>query len=130
MSILAAYFIVASQTFSLPTGLLSSICWVESHHNAAAVNHHDGGSASQGACQVKLATARRLGFTGTAKQLMEVPNNTYYAAKYLRFQLDRYGDTMQAVAAYNSGSYNSDGKGYPRNQKYVHKVFAAWADGK
>lgn len=130
MSILAAYFIVASQTFSLPPGLLSSICWIESHHNAAAVNPLDGGSPSRGACQVKLSTARLLGFSGTAKELMTVPNNTYYAAKYLRFQLDRYGDTMQAVAAYNSGSYNSDGNGQPRNRKYVHKVFTAWADGK
>ncbi len=121
---------MASQTFNLPPGLLSAVCWVESTHNPIALNVEDGGSPSRGVCQVKESTARHLGFTGPAHKLMDPSENTHYAAKYLRLQLDRYGDTLQAVAAYNAGSYRADKNGHPRNRAYVRKVFKAWAEGK
>lgn len=119
-----------SVTTDLPKGLLSALCFVESSHRPAAVNQDDRGSASIGLCQIKLETARLVGFKGTAKQLQTDPKvNAMYAAKYLKKQLNRYsGDVRKAVAAYNAGTYFPRRDGLAMNQSYVNKVFKAWAE--
>lgn len=128
---LAIIFMAVSSTFSLPPGLLSATCWVESKHNVRAINANDGGSASHGACQIKLATARMLGYTGTAQELYKPYTNIYWAGKLLRHQLNRYdGDHRRAVAAYNSGSVKYNYKGQLVNRYYVNKVVLAWFVGK
>lgn len=118
----------ASQTFELPPGLLEAVCWVESRHMVGAINQHDNGSPSLGVCQVKLETAKMLGFAGDKQALLQDPAvNAYYAAKYLRKQLDRYdGDAEQAVAAYNAGSCRFNAQGQIKNRRYVGKVQDAW----
>src|ERR1019366_7045477 len=109
MTTLVIAFIVATQTYHLPKGLLNSLCFVESAHNIHAVHKDDGNGDSLGVCQVKLNTARMLGFTGTQKELMSAKTNIKYAAKYLSKQLDRYdGDSTKAIAAYNSGTFKRD----------------------
>ena len=124
-------FLLASQAFDLPPDLLRAVCYVESTHIATAYNPHDGGSASHGVCQVKFNTAKLLGFKGTAKQLQEAPANTFWAAAYLHYQLQRYhGDIIKATAAYNTGTYKTDQYGVPLNKRYVQKVLAAWKAGK
>lgn len=128
---LALMFVAASQSFNLPTGLLSSLCFVESSHNVKAIHHDDGGSNSVGICELKLSTARLLGFKGTERQLMIPKDNIKYAAKYLKKQLKRYhGNISKAVAAYNAGTYRRNCFGYPKNKKYVTKVFMAWSQGR
>lgn len=125
---LALLFLSATQTFSLPPGLLSALCYVESHHKVSAVHHDDGNGDSLGVCQVKLNTAKMLGFRGTYSQLMKPETNIEYAAKYLRKQLLRYDENSpHAIAAYNSGSFRSGTKSFARNQIYVDRVFVAWA---
>ncbi len=121
-------FMAASQTFNLPPGLLQAVCKVESNHTVAAINHNDKGSPSLGVCQVKLATAKFLGYAHTEDTLLSDPKvNAYYAAKYIRRQLDRYqGDTTKAVAAYNAGSCRYNAEGLIKNRQYVTKVLAAW----
>lgn len=130
-STLIALFLSVSTTFSLPPGLLSALCFVESNHKVHAVNYDDGGSDSIGVCQIKLHTARLVGFKGTEKQLRRPEVNAYYAGAYLRYQLDRYdGDIRKAVAAYNAGTHRENHRGQTLNRRYVSKVLSAWADGK
>ncbi len=125
---LAAIFLVAANTADLPQGLLDALCWVESRHSVSAYKPHDGGRASLGVCQVQERTAREMGYTGTLEALQSDPEvNAFYAAKYLRYQLDTYdGDVVKAVAAYNLGHYEESAPGIPVNASYVVKVLKAW----
>jgi len=126
---LALIFAATSQAYSLPPGLLSSICFIESRHEPKTLVENDKGSPSFGICQIKEATARGLGFKGTKTQLLQPKTNIIYAAKYLRHQLDRYHfDIIKAVAAYNAGSHRADTHGQPKNKHYVQKVLLAWSE--
>lgn len=128
---LALAFVMASQAFNLPPGLLSALCYVESGHRPQALHAHDGGSSSIGVCQIKMATAKTVGFYGTVKDLKAPQTNIYYSAKYLKRQLSRYdNDPIKAVAAYNAGTHRVNKKGLVMNRKYVTKVFTAWAEGR
>lgn len=104
---------------------IHSICLVESNHNPNVINHFDGGSKSLGYCQIKLNTAKMLGFKGTERDLMDLETNLYWATEYLKYQLNRYeGDVRKAVLSYNSGSYLPSKKniGKAINEKYWLKV--------
>lgn len=128
---LVSLFSVISQTYNLPPDLLKSLCYVESTHNVYAVHIDDGGSNSIGVCQIKLPTAKLMGFRGTDKELMNVHDNVKYAAKYLTFQLRRYnGNVYKAVAAYNTGSYITHNGVDPINKPYVNKVLKEWTQAK
>jgi soluble lytic murein transglycosylase-like protein len=121
-------FVSATVTYDLPPGLLSALCWTESKHDIHAIHHDDGNSDSLGICQIKLKTARMMGFKGTAEDLMDPKENISYAAKYLKAQLRRYSlDSPKAVAAYNLGTFRKGSTRFASNQKYVDKVFMAWA---
>lgn len=120
----------ATSMFNLPPGMLSAVCYIESGHHANAYNANDEGTPSHGACQMKYTTAKLLGFKGKPKDLQFSEVNTYYAAKYLRKQLDRYDqDEIKAIAAYNSGKLRIR-KGKIANKKYVDKVLYAWRQSK
>lgn len=119
-----AIIIAAAKLAKVSPQLLLAICVTESDLKNVEVPH-DGGSPTYGICQVKLGTAQMLGYKGTAKGLMIPVTNAKYAAKYLKFQKDRYSyDWCKATAAYNSGTYNMSKvtPGYPMNLKYVRKV--------
>lgn len=107
MTLLALTLLFSQHTkeFKLPANLLSSICYVESHYNPNALHKDDGDSNSVGLCQVKLKTAKWLGFKGNEKQLLKPEINAYYAAKYLQYLLKRYhGNITKAIIAYNRGN--------------------------
>lgn len=130
MGTLAVIFITMSKLVGLPDGVLKAVCFVESSHKADAVNIHDGGSSSFGVCQIKLSTARMMGFEGTQKDLLTPEINAFYAGKYLKKQLVRYeGDVLCAIAAYNAGTcYKKNG--HITNKEYVRKVMDAWLDNR
>lgn len=96
--------------------LLHAICLVESGCRQHVTNHSDGGSPSYGPMQIKLTTARYVGFTGTAEQLMQPGTNAHYAAKYLVKKLNRYKNILMAISAYNAG------RAVDFNADYVEKV--------
>lgn len=126
---LALIFISSTYTYRLPRGLLSALCFVESNHRIHIMHKDDGGSSSLGVCQIKLATAKMMGFKGDVDLLMDPEINTHYAAKYLSQQFKRYnGDAVKAIAAYNTGTYKETSLGLPVNQKYVNKVFKKWLE--
>lgn len=112
--------IFAAYIHALPPSIMAALCDVESNHRPNVINLQDGGSPSYGLCQIKLETARDIGFEGEADSLMNPAINAYYAAKYLRLQLDRYdGNLKKAVAAYNRGHFSSNNP----NKVYTDKVF-------
>jgi len=106
--------------------VLSAVCHVESGGKPHTINVNDGGTPSYGECQVKLNTARQMGFTGTPGQLLKRDVNRAVALRYLKYQYTRYGSLPKAIAAYNSGSV----RGEIRNTKYVEKVFRAVREGR
>lgn len=103
--------------------LLSALCFVESSHRVNAVHYDDGGSSSLGYCQIKLKTARWLGYKGSITNLwLNKETNKHWAGTYLRYQLKRYkGDIKKAVSAYNCGRACG-------NTLYVDKVMKAWKE--
>jgi soluble lytic murein transglycosylase-like protein len=104
--------------------LLSAICFVESSHMPHKINHMDGNSDSLGLCQIKFKTAKWMKFKGTQRELMQPKVNARFAAKYLKYQLNRYnGNIMKAVAAYNAGHYKEH-----KNCQYTFKVFQAYVE--
>jgi len=122
---LAFLFNSVTQTFGLPAGLLESMCYVESGHNIYAIHRDDGRTDSLGICQVKLATAKWLGFRGNSKELMQPKNNIFYAGKFLAYQYNRYhGDIHKALTAYNRGNANGISI-----SKYSIKVTNNWNQG-
>lgn len=115
-------FQLNTQKFDLPQDLLSSLCFVESKYDINAIHKDDGKSDSLGVCQIKLATAKQFGFKGTKTQLMNPYTNIHYAAKYLKYQIDRYhGYTTKAIISYNKGSAKN-----LTHTKYSDKVINEW----
>lgn len=137
------YIEIAAKRFHLDPDLLLAICHVESHCVPASVNHDDGTadqktkgivSKSYGLFQIKLATAKGLGFVDKevilirkhkklikklvdkTSELLKPEINSFYAAKLLRSLYNKYGNTLQAISAYNAGRY------VKHNSKYVDKV--------
>lgn len=111
----------ASVKTGVPAILIKAICHAESKLKPSAYNHADGGGNAHalGMCQVLYRTAREHGlkddkclgdFRDTPKKYSECKlfgphTNALYAAKYIKWQLDRYdGSWINAIAAYNSGS--------------------------
>lgn len=121
--LLTLLFNTTSAQFNLPEGLLSSICYVESTHNVNAIHKNDGVGNSVGICQIKISSARDVGFKGTEQQLQEPKTNIKYAGKFLAYQIKRYrGKIPRAVTAYNKG--RSTGTGY---SVYYDKVNRVWS---
>lgn len=111
----------AAYETKVPFRLLAAICTVESSLRPFIKPIEDNGSLSYGMCQVKEETARFLGFASKASILSNPNVNAFYAAKYLKYQLNRYeGDWIRALAAYNAGSSHW----HISNQEYVTKVLA------
>lgn len=115
--------LLAANIYNVNPSLLLAVCSVESDLRPGAINHDDGGRASYGICQVQLRTARFIHGPTHVSDLLNPERNALIAAKYFRYQLDRYdGDSDCAVAAYNAGSCKKNQTGLYINQKYVEKV--------
>ena len=128
MEALNALFLAASLQFGLPQGMLKAVCYVETKHDVNAVSYYDGKTHSYGICQVKLETARWLGFKGTEKELMKPKINIYYAGKYLAYQMRRYkNDVHRAITAYNRG--NAKKLNFNNGSGYSKRVIAVWNRG-
>jgi len=105
--------------------LLLAVCSHESNGFTQNYAPMDVNSPSYGSCQLKQATVEMLGFKGDPNQLMDPQKNAYWAARYLKYQQERYGDDwVRLAAAYNAGSYSESSKvpGCPRNLGYIKKV--------
>jgi len=120
-AVILALLSSVSLEYNIPEGLLASICYKESTFNVQAINRFDGGKThSYGICQVKLETAKFMGFKGNRKALQDPETNITYAAKYLRYQYRRYRSWVKAIGAYNRGSVNGN------CTNYSHEVIDIW----
>ena len=104
--------------------LLYAICNHESNGFMYDYTLYDNGSPSFSVCQIKENSARQLGFTGDAMELRNPYIGIKYAAEYLKYEQNRYGDDwIKLTSSYNAGSYTEGKvKGCPRNLKYLNLV--------
>jgi soluble lytic murein transglycosylase-like protein len=86
----------------VPEALVHRVILRESRYRGDLV----GRGGTIGLMQIKLATARGLGYTGTAEALRDPDTNLTYAVKYLAGAYRAAnGDHHRAVAYYASGYY-------------------------
>ena len=85
----------------VPVELVHRVIMRESRYNPRAVSR-----GNYGMMQIKLATARSMGYTGTAEGLLDPETNLTYAVKYLAGAYRAaHGDHNRAVAYYAGGYY-------------------------
>lgn len=90
-----------AKLYEVPESLVHRVVHRESRYNPGAYN-----SGNYGLMQIRLGTAKGLGFQGTTKDLFDAETNLKYAVKYLRGALlvaDNNHD--QAVRLYARGYY-------------------------
>lgn len=114
----------AAKAAKVSAVLLYAICSHESNGFMYDYTMYDNGSPSFSVCQVKLETAKMLGFKGNPMELRNPHVGIKYAALYLKYQQDRYGeDWVRLAASFNAGSYvEGKIKGCPRNLRYLQLV--------
>jgi len=123
MNTILAILAVNAMLISVPEEVLVSVCEQESNLRSWTTAFHDGnGRHSHGLCQVQSRTAKGVGFKGVTEDLYNPLVNSFYAAKYLRYQYDRYGNWDDAIAAYNAGRVKRRKNGEYINQRYVTQV--------
>jgi soluble lytic murein transglycosylase-like protein len=93
-----------AQANGVPEALVHRVIVRESRYRPHAV----GRGGTIGLMQIKLATARGLGYTGDAAGLRDPNTNLTYAVKYLAGAYRAaHGDQRRAVGYYASGYYHA-----------------------
>jgi soluble lytic murein transglycosylase-like protein len=83
--------------------ILRAIAWQESHNRPEALHKNANGSTDYGLMQINSVHLPVLAQYGiSSSTLMEPCKNVYIAAWHLRQQMNKYGNTWQAVGAYHS----------------------------
>jgi hypothetical protein len=87
----------------VPEQLIRRIIRIESRGNAGAVH-----AGNYGLMQIRLATARGVGYSGDAEGLLDPDTNLTYAVKYLAGAYRAAGcDANRAVSYYQRGYYGA-----------------------
>src|SRR2546423_1654288 len=95
----------------LDPALIAAVIYAESKFNA-----RDSSTGAKGLMQIQPATARFIarrsgGTQFTVADLSDSQTNISYGSYYLRYLFDRYsGNAILALAAYNGGETNLDGR--------------------
>jgi len=84
----------------VPPELVHRVIVRESKYNPRAVS-----KGNYGMMQIKLATARGLGYTGTAEGLLDPDTNLTYAVKYLAGAYRAAGGDHNRAVSYYAGGY-------------------------
>ena len=101
----------------IPSNLAHAIVRVESNFNAKA----RGRAGEIGLMQIKLATARQMGYRGSRKGLYDPETNIKYGMKYLAGAHKLAGgDTCGTVLRYNAG--HGAKRMNPISSRYCKKV--------
>jgi soluble lytic murein transglycosylase-like protein len=93
----------------LPASLVERVIRRESGGNPRAVH-----AGNYGLMQIRLSTARAMGYTGSAAGLLDAQTNMTYALRYLAGAYRAAGgNESRAVALYSRGYYNqAKGQGF------------------
>lgn len=105
----------------IPTGLFDAMIIQESRYNPAAISS----MRAYGLAQLMPGTAAQLGVNP-----YDPVQNLRGGARYLRTQLDKFGQVHLALAAYNAGPGRVKGGVVPRireTQGYVATILDNWA---
>lgn len=90
-------------TNGVPEALIRRVIRIESRGNARAVH-----AGNYGLMQIRLGTARGVGYSGDAEGLLDPDTNLNYAVKYLAGAYRAAGcDADRAVAYYQRGYYGA-----------------------
>ncbi len=84
----------------LPVELVHRVIMRESRYNPRIVH-----AGNYGIMQIKLATARGLGYTGTAQGLLDPETNLTYAVKYLAGAYQAANGNHDRAVRYYAGGY-------------------------
>jgi soluble lytic murein transglycosylase-like protein len=96
-------FATASKQTGVPASLLVATAYEESRMDPGALS----GAGARGLLQLMPRTASELGLEGD-----DPAANVLAGARYLRQQLNRFGDVELALAAYNAGPATIDRAGH------------------
>ena len=103
---LRAYEVLIAQHASangVPPSLIHRVIMRESRYNPRAVS-----AGNYGLMQIRLGTARAMGYTGSAAGLLDAETNMTYAVRYLAGAYHAAGgNESRAVALYARGYYAS-----------------------
>lgn len=109
-----------AQTHGVPAALVKAVVAAESRFDPNARSS----KGAQGLMQLMPGTADMLG----VEDPFEPRHNVDGGVRYLRQLLDRFGDPIWAVAAYNAGPEAVDRHGgippYPETREYVRRVMS------
>ncbi|AGB45774.1 soluble lytic murein transglycosylase-like protein [Mesorhizobium australicum WSM2073] len=87
-------------TYGVPVSLAQAVIKIESNYRPNMV----GGAGEIGLMQIKPATARMMGYSGSAKGLFDPDTNIKYGMKYLAMARDLGGGTTcGTILKYNAG---------------------------
>ena len=113
-----------AQLHGVPAALVKAVIRAESRFDARAVSS----KGAQGLMQLMPGTADMMG----VEDPFEPRDNVGGGVRYLRQLLDRFGDPVWAVAAYNAGPEAVDRHGgippYPETREYVRRVMSYYRD--
>ncbi|MBV8450158.1 MAG: transglycosylase SLT domain-containing protein [Hyphomicrobiales bacterium] len=88
-----------AQENELPIALANAVIRIESNFNPRVVH-----AGNYGLMQIKLATARAVGFGGSAADLLDPETNLHYGLKYLgSLYQQSQGDLCITIMKYQSG---------------------------
>lgn len=106
-----------ASSYGVPLALAHAVVRNESNYQA----HVRGSAGEIGLMQIKLGTARGLGYTGSAKGLYDPATNVQYGMKYLaQAQKLGGGSTCGTILKYNAG--HGAKRMNPTSAKYCSKV--------
>ncbi|WP_421591506.1 lytic transglycosylase domain-containing protein [Shinella sp. M27] len=106
-----------AKTYGVPVDLAHAVVRVESNFNPKA----RGSAGEIGLMQIKPATARMMGYQGTAKGLYDPETNIKFGMKYLAMAHDLGGGTTcGTILKYNAG--HGAKRMNPVSKRYCGKV--------
>lgn len=127
----AESFLAVAQKYNLPLELLLGIAQTESLFFPCALSATGDGGIMQLSPPTRQELLKKLGFS--PKKHVDIPLNIELGAYYLAYLIEKFGNTEDAIRAYNVGPYNL--KKLPKTaNEYLYKVqvhinmFRCWDD--
>jgi soluble lytic murein transglycosylase-like protein len=113
-----------AQANGIPESLVHRVIMRESRYNPRAVSR-----GNYGLMQIRLQTARAMGYGGSAAGLLDPETNLTYAVRYLAGAYRTAGGNANRSVAYYAGGYARAARRAPTPYAMVQpaNAFAAWS---